>query len=506
MENNMAIREVKVENGRLLGSPSGIPSVTVFRGIPYAAPPIGALRWAPPQPAANWDNLRLAHSWPPMAMQPINATPETLNHEELEYAEPMSEDCLYLNVWTPAKNADERLPVLLWIHGGAFFAGHSYGTNVDGDYFARKGVILVSIAYRLGVFGFLGHPDLSRESPNGVCGNYGILDQLFALRWVHKNIAAFGGDPEKITIAGQSAGSSSVQALVSSPLSRGLGLHGAAMFSGVGMRQAEFIQPDQMKTLEAFGVSLFREMEISGIEEARSMDAQRFLDGSLAASNRLVGRFGLPFKPVVDGYVLPKLPSTLAQDGKIADIYYMVGHTDEILLDAPVTTMESYEAWLKAEFGADEDRMRELFGIRNEVDLLNLRPNSIRGRLITASHAFCHRNSELGRKPSYYYYFSHRLPGDNLGAFHGGELWYFFKQLHRCWRPFDCFDHRLAGICADYLMNFVKNGDPNSDGLPHWSPDTADQPTVMILENPVHQKIGVENAGIKRWINMSLAE
>jgi para-nitrobenzyl esterase len=193
----------------------------------------------------------------------------------------------------------------------------------------------------------------------------------------------------------------------------------------------------------------------------------------------------------------------MARDGEIANIFYMVGHTDEILLDAPVTTMDSYEAWLNGKFGADADRMRALFSIHSEVDLLRLRPNSIRGGLIAASHTFCHRNSELGRKPSYYYYFRHRLPGDDLGAFHGGELWYFFHQLHRCWRPFDGYDHRLADLCTEYFMNFVKNGNPNGDGLPHWSPNTGGRPAVMILDNPVRQQIGVENAGFAHWIHLS---
>ena len=496
----MAIREVTVKNGRLLGAPSGIPSVTVFRGIPYAAPPVGPLRWAPPQPAADWEGLRLAHSFAPVAMQPSAPVPEEMNKEELEYDEPMSEDCLYLNVWTPAKSAEERLPVFVWIHGGAFFAGHSYGTNVDGDYFAKRGVILVSVAYRLGVLGFMGHPSLSAESEHGVCGNYGILDQIFALKWVHENIAAFGGDPEKITVGGQSAGSSSVQAITASPLSRGLGLVGAVMFSGVGMPKAEFIQPGTQKEAEDFGEKLLAEMGLNSIEEARALPAQEFQTRASEASNRMMGRFGMPFKPVVDGYVLPKLPSEAAKTGEIADIAYMVGHTDEILLDMPFTTMEAYEGWLQAKFGPEAEAAKEAFGIRNQMALIPVRPNSIRGGLIAASHAFCRGRARQGKQPAYYYFFDHKLPGDETGAFHGGELWYFFHVLHRCWRPFEGFDHKLADVCAAYLLNFVKTGDPNGDGLLRWEPDTDETPSVMMLSNPIRNKRGPESAGYEFWI------
>ncbi len=496
----MAIREVKVQNGRLLGAPSGIPSVTVFRGIPYAAPPVGKLRWAPPQPAADWEGLRVAHSFAPVAMQPTAPVPEAMDKEELEYTEPMSEDCLYLNVWTPAKSPEERLPVFVWIHGGAFFAGHSYGTNVDGDYFAKRGVILVSIAYRLGVFGFMGHPALCDENEQGVCGNYGIMDQLFALKWVHENIAAFGGDPEKITVGGQSAGASSVQAVTASPLCRGLGLVGAVMMSGVAMPKAEFIEPAPMQTAAEFGEKLLAEMGLKSLEEARAMPAEDFLNGASAASNKLMGRFGMPFKPVVDGYVLPKLPSEAAKAGEIADLAYMVGHTDEILLDMPFTTMEAYEGWLRAKFGPEAEAAKAAFQLPNQMALLPVRPNSIRGGLIATSHAFCRCNARLGKKPSYYYYFDHKLPGDETGAFHGGEMWYFFHVLHRCWRPFEGFDHKLADVCAAYLLNFVKTGDPNGDGLLRWEPDTDEQPSVMKLSNPIHDQLGPESAGYEFWI------
>ncbi|NLV50978.1 MAG: carboxylesterase family protein [Clostridiales bacterium] len=495
----MAIREVTAENGKLLGAPSGIPSTTVFRGIPYAAPPVGELRWKPPAPAADWEGVRVAHSFAKVAMQLPG--PEMLAKENMEYPEPMDEDCLYLNIWTPAKSADERLPVLLWIHGGAFFAGHSYGTHVDGDYLAEKGIILVSIAYRLGVFGFMCHPELSAEN-GGSSGNYGILDQICALKWVRRNISAFGGDPDKITIAGQSAGASSVQTIISSPLSEG-DLFGAVMMSGPAARNLDFIAPGTLAEAEDFGIRLLKELNISSVAQARAVGGQEFMDMAAAAARNITGPFGMPFKPVVDGRVLKKSQAECAFSGDIPDINYMVGHTDEGLLDPPVSTMAGYERWIAAKFKDRAEEAKAAFSIKNEADLAALRPDTIKTALIAAAHSFCRRNDTLGKKPAYYYHFQHKLPGDELGAFHGGELWYFFNKLNRCWRPFTSFDHELARICAGYLANFVKTGNPNGEGLPRWEADTNALQSTMRLQNPVYCCHAPNNAGVEYMIKSS---
>ena len=216
------MRETTVENGKIKGIPCGWPSITVFYGIPYAAPPVGDLRWKAPQPAVGWEGVRDCARASAKCWQLGVGKGSFFEHEFYPYEEEMDEDCLYLNVWTPAQSTEERLPVIFWIHGGGFMTGYGHSAHFDGEHFARQGVILVTINYRLNIFGWMVHPELDAESPEGVSGNYGLLDQIAALKWVSRNIRAFGGDPDNITIAGQSAGAACVQSLICSPLAKGL--------------------------------------------------------------------------------------------------------------------------------------------------------------------------------------------------------------------------------------------------------------------------------------------
>ena len=273
--------QVIVENGKLQGGHGWDPRVAVFRGIPYAAPPIGQLRWRAPMPAASWEGIRMADQYGPIACQPVpGSNPEEFWTKEIhptgmEFK--MSEDCLYLNVYTTARRGDEKMPVLLYIHGGGFKGGYPYEVEFDWEHMAKKGIVVVSIAYRLGVLGFLSHPWLTAEAPDEPKGNYGTMDQLAALKWVKRNISAFGGDPERVTIAGQSAGAMSVQNLMTSPMADGL-IGGAIIESSVTVAFAE--KKDRRHPLdkaEATGALFFEKAGIKSLKEAREIPAMELV-------------------------------------------------------------------------------------------------------------------------------------------------------------------------------------------------------------------------------------
>ena len=266
----MPLTQVTVENGRLQGVPGNVPAYTVFKGVPYAKPPVGPLRWKAPQPAEDWTGIRLADRFSCIAYQGAHTPEFPYTKEFYPVEEPMSEDCLYLNVWTPAQSADERLPVLFWVHGGAYTGGYGFEMEFDGEGFCKRGCILVTINYRLGVLGFLAHPELSAESERGVSGNYGTLDQICALHWVRRNIAAFGGDPDNITVFGQSAGAKSVLTLITSPLSRG-DIAKAIPMSGGGIG-CFAIDDTPLAKAEKTGLALQELAGAQSLEELRRME------------------------------------------------------------------------------------------------------------------------------------------------------------------------------------------------------------------------------------------
>ena len=273
------MRETVIETGRVQGIACGWPSITAFYGIPYAAPPVGELRWRPPRPAASWSGIRDCARPGPRCPQLGVGKGSFYEREFYPVEEPMDEDCLYLNVWTPAQGTAEKLPVIFWVHGGAFMTGYGHSAHFDGEPFARQGVILVTINYRLNIFGWMVHPELSAESERHASGNYGLLDQLFALEWVRRNIAAFGGDPDNITVAGQSAGAMCVQALLTTPLTRGM-IGKAVMQSGGGITAAPDMRfPSLAEAEERADLSL---LGVSSIAEARALPWQELLTTAMS--------------------------------------------------------------------------------------------------------------------------------------------------------------------------------------------------------------------------------
>jgi para-nitrobenzyl esterase len=413
----------------------------IYKGVPYAEPPVGNLRWKPPVKKEAWEGILEANDWKNECIQPPNNNPPYGKefYSNPEYDRPMSEDCLYLHIWTP--NEPGKYPVAVWFHGGAFIVGYSSEQEFDGAEYARRGVIFVSVEYRCNIFGFLCHPWLTSESPNHTSGNYGILDQLCALEWIKENIGAFGGNPDNITIFGQSAGAMSVQTIVSSPLSKGL-VSKAILQSGGSYKEG--LHTDlPMQKAEEYGVILTEMLNVKSLEELRAVKAEKLLEIFPEFSEKAVGPQGALFLiPVIDGQLLTKGYYQAMDDGDLMDIPYIVGSTKDDIMCQPHAAKEE----------------------------------SI---LYRGSLAFAEKVEEIGHKQAYVYYFSHDLPGDDLGAWHSCELWYMFGTLDRCWRNFTSQDKVLSKHMLDYWTNFMKYGNPNAEGLEEWQTCTKGNAFVM---------------------------
>lgn len=420
---------------------------SVFRGIPYAQPPVGELRFKAPGEPEHFEGVREAFRFGSRAMQFGSREGEFYYKEffsDPAFVPPMSEDALYLNVWTPAESTDAALPVAFWIHGGAFLNGFGSEVEFDGAAYCKRGVILVTINYRLGAFGFLANEELSAESGTGVSGNYGILDQIAALGWVRENIGAFGGDPERITVFGQSAGCMSTQTLISSPLTKGM-IAGAVLQSASGYR-AGFNRDVAMEEAYAVSKQLMRIAGVQDIAGLRQKSAEELLQaaGALMAENAEKGDTGLPFLPVVDGHVLPLGYNDTVDAGLHHDIPYLIGCArNDMMMEA-------------------EDPMD--------------------GDLLKGCVAWSLKNEELGRKPNHVYLFARSPLGDDAGAFHSSELWYMFGTLGRSWRPKTEADHALSERMLGHWTAFMKTGNPAAEGQPEWATCTKENPFVMVLD------------------------
>jgi para-nitrobenzyl esterase len=426
---------VKTLYGELRGAPAdGTGEVWVYRGIPYAAPPIGARRWREPQPPQHWRGIRAATTPPPACMQQVvgNRLPWT---SEYMHSGPVSEDCLYLNVWSAARAGAPR-PVLVYIYGGGFNEGSSTVPLYDGTALARKQLVVVAFNYRLGALGFLAHPALTAESPHHASGNYGLLDQVAALRWVRDNIQAFGGDPHRVTIAGQSAGAISAYLLTASPLAAGL-FAGAIIQSGPGALASLGIPGGGAATpsepaAETEGVKFAMSLGVTSLADLRALDARRLLPSTQGPP---VVRFG----PIVDGWFLPA----------DAAVVYAQHHENDVPLIIGMMADEGSAFPGYAAARASEPRRRGIEGID---ELLA-------------------RRGESSRQPAYAYYFEHPIPWPQhpeYGAFHSGELPYVFDNLALLERPWTARDRALAGAVSSYWIQFAATGRPEGPSLPAW--------------------------------------
>ncbi|MGC4037187.1 MAG: carboxylesterase family protein [Chitinophagaceae bacterium] len=464
---------VKTDAGQISGTRSSDGSIHIFKGIPFAAPPVGDLRWKAPQPVKTWSGIKKCEAFGASPMQGKPAPFSMWSKEFLIPDEPISEDCLYLNVWSGAKSSKDKLAVLVWIYGGGFQSGGSGVPIYDGEAMAKKGIVFVSINYRVGIFGFFAHPDLTKESNNHASGNYGLMDQVAALQWVKKNISAFGGDPNNVTIAGQSAGSMSVNCLAASPLTQGLftkaiAESGASLVSsplraGITLLQAE---EDGMKTAKAFNVST--------VADLRKIPAEDLMKKSQGFRS-----------PVIDGYVLPASISSIFAQNKENNISLLTGwNEDEGLLFGPIKNANDFHQQIGVQYGADSTLFFKYFPANDDakaaVAQLKISRDMIFG---VQNYTWANISSEKGRK-TFVYRFTRKVPGTGeyakYGAFHTGEVPYAYDNLKFVDRPWTQVDKDLATIMSSYWINFIKTGNPNGKDLPEWPAYTIEK-RIMIL-------------------------
>jgi para-nitrobenzyl esterase len=465
---------VRTDAGAVSGVPARDGAVTAFKGIPYAAPPVGDLRWRAPQPTAAWQGVRAADKFSTSCVQTIVRERKPWTYEFMAHNE-IGEDCLYLNVWTPAKSATDKLPVFFWIHGGGLVEGSTVVPVYDGEQMARKGAVVVTINYRLGVLGFLAHPELTRESGHNASGDYGLLDQLAALKWVQKNIAAFGGDPSRVTIAGQSAGSRSVHCLTVSPLAKGL-FQRAIAESGSGVRR---VTATPLAKAEQDGVKFATAHGAQSLAQLRAQSWQELV--AVPASGQAI-RFGL----VVEGHYLPEQIDDAIADGHLNDVPFLTGMvTEEGSSAANWGTIPAadWEKQMRARYGDLADAFFRLYPADAQHAGASQK-SAARDFLYVSLDQWAANRQKAAKSEVFTYYWSHPEPGpdrDRYGAFHTSEVPYVFNSLAMSDRPWTADDRKIADTMSAYWVNFAATGNPNGKGLPEWRPFRAGAGTVMEL-------------------------
>lgn len=475
-----SLEQLQVEGGAIRGRESS--GVWSYLGIPYAAPPLGDLRWKPPQPVVPWKQVRVCDEYGPSCPQKAD-----LAAIAAFSVGPASEDCLYLNVWTPAETSKDKLPVMVWIHGGSFTSGSGSMPLYSGETLARKGnVVVVTINYRLGPFGFLALPELSRESTRYVSGNYGLLDQIAALKWVQKNIAAFGGDPGKVTAFGESAGGISILDLMASPLAKGL-FQRAIVQSGIMMEAGMgSVTSQSLREAEQQGREFVERLRMEGpvtLAALRELTAEQILAASGTGSSTgssgdsILG--GLEFKPVIDGYVLTDSPTRVFAAAKQLDVPLLIGsNADEgelFLSRLGDMAPEQYRAYVEAAFGKNAAAVLALYPAEKKDQVKNALSRLLTevGFASTARFAAIHMNQRGIKSPAYLYQFTRvptdvvRLPGIPQGAFHGLEIPYVFGKADT-FGVRDAVDLELSEEMIAMWTRFAATGNPNQAGSDLW--------------------------------------
>ena len=448
----------RARNRRALGA-------RVFKGIPYAAPPVAGLRWKPPQPIVSWTGVRDASAFGAEC-------PQTQYPSTSIYVRPLqrqSEDCLFVNVWTTA-TASARQPVLVWIHGGALTRGSGISDTRDGVPLARKGVVLVSLNYRLGPLGYLAHPELSAESPHRSSGNYGVLDQIAALQWVQKNIAAFGGDPARVTIAGESAGSWSVNTLVASPLAKGLFIRAIGESGGRFTRTPQLREDAGMPSAESVGLALAKAVGADSLAALRSVSA-----------DTLVAAAGFRSQETVDGWVLPDEIRSIFAAKRHNNVPVIVGSNANEMTSLggsalAAKSVDDFKKRVTQLYGEHASELALAYGVKTDADapaatLALARDTTFSWHMRQWARATVDAGSN-----AFLYFFSHTPPSPRaaeLGAFHAGEIPYVFNVIpstdpREAGFTYTDTDRTLADTMSNYWINFVKSGNPNGPGLPEW--------------------------------------
>ncbi len=474
------LRATKTENGLVKGLTGTNARITVYKGIPYAAPPVQENRWRAPQPVRNWKGVRECYEFGPICYQRTPGRDPNAFYSKEWHVDPQvpnSEDGLYLNIWTPAVTGEEKLPVMVWIHGGGMQEGYSYEMEFDGEEFAARGVVLVTVGYRLNLFGFVAHPEITDENPEAPA-NFALLDQAAALRWVQRNIANFGGDPGNVTIFGQSGGGDAVQFQLISPQTKGL-FH-RAIIQSAGSRMLRFppqknflSKGDTLEEAYALSVRLFELCGVKTLAEARKLPAALLLEK--------YDQMARPMVPVLDGRFVTELPEEAFAYDRLHPVSLMVTATsDEFMAQATSPAKD----WVEVNFGS---RAEEYWGLVKKA-AGSAREESLRKAASYSTFNVGNRiTAEIFARNGRTVYFSEfgpTIPGDDAGAFHSSDLWFEFNTLIRCWRPLDGHHFDLAQKMCSYFANFARTGDPNGknrDGsdLPAWIPYAAKDGKAM---------------------------
>jgi para-nitrobenzyl esterase len=467
---------VPTETGLVQGTVSN--DIAVYKGIPFAAPPTGELRWREPQPAKPWQDVRAADSFAPACMQTGVSMPG-------ETPPAVGEDCLYLNIWTPAHSSRPHLPVMVWIYGGGFFNGSAAMALYWGDRLARKGAVVVTFGYRVGPFGFLAHPELTRESPHHSSGNYAFEDQIAALAWVKRNIAAFGGDSERVTIFGQSAGAASVSILMASPLATGL-FQRAIAESGGMFEPMQLAANYRLANAEKDGVAYAASVGAKSLAELRA----------LPASALLKGKAGDISHPVIEPYVMPLSPYDVFVAGNQNDVPILVGsNADEarsLITDLDTVTAANFSAGIAKRWGALPPQLLDAYPHATDAEARQAQLDFERDlRFGWDDWAWARLESTHGQNAVYYYRFAHVPPFpagsvyEGWGASHYSELWYSFDHLDQEPWAWSAADRKLADTMSSYWVNFASTGNPNAPGLPEWPQFTPADNRTLIFDAPI---------------------
>lgn len=482
----------------LEGTWTGKPAVAVFRGIPYAAPPVGSLRWKAPEPPRPRPGLRAAVAAGPSCPQSnrldafVRGIAAAFGRADQVPASNRrtSEDCLTLNVWTTdPRPASPGRPVMVWIHGGSNLSGEGSDPTYDGSALARRGVVVVTINYRLGALGFLAHPALTAESPHRTSGNYGLLDQIAALRWVQAEIGKFGGDPTRVTVFGESAGSLNLLLLMAAPAARGLFQRAIAQ-SGAPMGMMPRLaaaEPSGLALAEALGIAA------NDLTSLRTVPA----DSVRAAADRLQAAGRLTLGPVVDGALLPDAPGRLFDRGAQAAVPLLIGSNAREMSSLPYylprfeRTVAGYQAYLQGTAGPLAAKLGALYPAATDGEVESTLISLVTDLFFTCPSRFAARRMAKAGAPAWLYHFTRVRPGGKtLGAYHGAEIAYAFGTLE-AWLPNTEEDRALSDVMMRYWVRFAETGDPNQPGLPNWSAHTAESDRYLELDTPPAARVGL---------------
>lgn len=507
---------IQVEGGIVRGTPAWAWGVRLYRGIPFAAPPVGNLRWRPPQPVVPWKGALAADHFSAKCMQReggAEQSPAGVGTNGPLWDEPgtstMSEDCLYLNVWTPAASPNDKRAVIVYFHGGGGTSGEGSEAIFDGSMIAKKGVIWVTANYRLGIFGNLALPELTGEDEHHSSGNYAELDKLAALRWVKNNIAQFGGDPNNITLMGHSSASRSVNNIVASPLAAGL------FQRVIAHSHTSFGRMITVHEAEAEGLKYQGRVGAKSLAEMRAKSAQELQDVASRSGRELV--YG---DAKIDGYFLAADVNTIFNQGKQNDVYLLTGATNDehgigenlnewtFYLRLPIEppkTPEDYSAWARKAFGDQADRLLKAYPAHSDADVAKDVHDIGRDAVLQGQRVWAQFQSKNGKGKAYLYNFSHKPPVPTtpgaqqplIGMIHGAEFFYVLDNLRVRDLPWTDTDRKVADVASSYWTNFAKTGDPNGPGLAHWPTYNAKDDELMNIGDvqhaePVHNKSGLE--------------